>query len=224
MIGHNSIDGKYDQFKREWKCKYPTLRKEMDLLPERYPGRYHHSLGSFAIFYTPIDYNPDFVLVGNNPSWFRSNANIDREEAEQAREQVTKMENGPPKTNLYMENDFHFARQMQKVFAKHPSVLDSIVGLNRFWLQTGGNYRQFKKDISGNLDAKIQLRQIEKDCEKHTREIVQTLNPKAVFLFGAHAQKAFRNFETDYDQIPVRHPANGGVSKATRTINEFFAT
>jgi hypothetical protein len=29
-----------------------------------------HSLGNFAILYTPVRYNPKIMMIGNNPSWF----------------------------------------------------------------------------------------------------------------------------------------------------------
>ena len=213
----------YTDFARHFNPQnYPYLFREFPRMRRKFPSRYPHELGHYAIFYTPVPDQPiDFMLVGNNPSWFDSKAKQSRDAAARAEQTVRECEEGPPKDNLYLRPYFEFGTQLQQILP--PQILENIVGLNRFWMQTGVDIQQFLKDLETE-DAKKEFLLLQKECEKNTRKIVLLLKPKTVFLFGNAAQKTFLKTSLPCDFVSVRHPSNAGVSKAKSEIEHYLAS
>jgi hypothetical protein len=213
----------YTDFARHFNPQnYPYLFREFPCMRRKFPSRYPHGLGHYAIFYTPVPDQPiDFMLVGNNPSWFDSKAKESRDAAARAEQMVCGLKDGPPKEILYMRPDFDFGKQLQQILP--PQILENIVGLNRFWMQTGVDIQQFLKDLETE-DAKKEFLLLQKECEKNTRKIVLLLKPKTVFLFGNAAQKTFLKTSLPCDFVSVRHPSNAGVSKAKSEIEHYLAS
>ena len=214
----------YQKFWDEWTEKnYPELFKAMKMMRREHPEKYPHELGHFAILYTPIpDGEIDYMVIGNNPSWFHKDAKKKPEKAEEALEVIKGLEQAPPEKNLYLEGSFQFGSLLKKVFEDHPDVSENIVGLNRFWVQTGTNYSGFKNDLKNKAAAK-EFKKIEEFCRVLTREIVSILQPKTVFLMGKPAQETFKNVSMETEFVDIRHPSNGGVNLAQRRINDYFS-
>ena len=213
----------YTDFARHFNSQnYPYLFREFPRMQRKFPSRYPHGLGHYAIFYTPVPDQPiDFMLVGNNPSWFDSKATQSRDAAARAEQTVRECEEGPPKEILYLRPDFHFSKHLQQILPHQ--ILENIVGLNRFWMQTGVEIEQFRKDLE-TKDAKKEFLLLQKICERNTRKIVLMLKPKTVFLFGNAAQKTFLNTSLPCDFVNVRHPSNGGVSQAKFEIERYLSS
>ena len=213
----------YTDFARHFNPQnYPYLFREFPRMRRKFPSRYPHELGHYAIFYTPVPDQPiDYMLVGNNPSWFDSKAKQSRDAAARAEQMVCELKDGPPKENLYLRPDFDFGKQLQQILPSQ--ILENIVGLNRFWMQTGVDIGQFRRDLETN-DAKREFLRLQKECQKNTRKIVWMLKPKTVFLFGNAAQKTFLKTSLPCDFVNVRHPSNGGLSKAKSEIDRYLAS
>lgn len=211
----------YTDFARHFNPQnYPYLFREFPRMRRKFPSRYPHELGHYAIFYTPVPDQPiDFMLVGNNPSWFDSKAKESRDAAARAEQTVCGLKDGPPNEILYMRPDFDLGKQLQQILP--PQILENIVGLNRFWMQTGVDMGQFRRDLETN-DAKKEFLRLQKECQKNTRKIVWMLKPKTVFLFGGPAQKTFLNTALPYDFVNVRHPSHGGVWQAKTDVENYL--
>ena len=211
----------YTDFARHFNPQnYPYLFKEFPRMQRKFPSRYPHGLGHYAVFYTPVPDQPiDYMLVGNNPSWFDSKAKQSRDAAARAEQMVCELKDGPPKENLYLRSDFDFGRQLQQILPSQ--ILENIVGLNRFWMQTGVDIGQFRRDLETN-DAKKEFLRLQKECQKNTRKIVLMLKPKTVFLFGGPARETFLNTSLPYDFVSVRHPSHGGVWQAKTDIENYL--
>ena len=220
---NEAIDNIYQKFWDEWTNNYRQLREAMEMMRCENPEEYPHKLGHFAILYTPIpDGEIDYMVIGNSPSWFHKDAKKYPEKAEDALKIIKGLEKAPPKTNLYLEGSFQFGSLLEKVFEDPPDVLENIVGLNRFWVQTGTNYSGFKKDLKKDAAAE-EFKKIEEFCRVLTREIVSILQPKTVFLMGDHAQKTFNRVSMETEFVDIRHPSNGGVNLAKQKINDYFS-
>ena len=70
----------YTDFARHFNPQnYPYLFREFPCMRRKFPSRYPHGLGHYAIFYTPVPDQPiDFMLVGNNHTWNDSKAKESR--------------------------------------------------------------------------------------------------------------------------------------------------
>ena len=214
----------YKLFRDEW-CEqnFPNLIPEMHRIRVENPRQYPHELGHYAILYTPISYSPDHMIIGNNPSWFHSAATISESAAESARQVVIGLESKPPKKNLYKTGKFKFADEMQYVFSDHLTVLENAVGMNRFWIQTGGSYDEFRRAVSSNPDAKAEFDRIVRICEDFTVQIVHILRPKTIFLFGKHAQKLSDRVLPACEKVKhIVHPARQKY-QAKMEINDHFS-
>ena len=99
--------------------------------------------------------------------WFESKATQSRDAAARAEQTVRECEEGPPKEILYLRPDFHFSKHLQQILPHQ--ILENIVGLNRFWMQTGVEIEQFRKDLE-TKDAKKEFLLLQKICERNTRK------------------------------------------------------
>ena len=223
MNESREIQNIYKKFRAEWcEAKYQNLFNAMRLVQKHFSDNYIHELGHYAIFYTPIcNDNPDYMLIGNYPTWFHS-------EPTKAEEIVVSLTSGPPQENLYQTGEFDFAMKLRNVFDDHLDVLYNVVGLNRFWIQMLGDKSAFKEKLNQVLDeanvnaAMDEYEEIESICEESTREIVSLLKPKTVFLVGREAQNAFKNYDPPSDLINLKYPAYGWQNETKEKINDHF--
>lgn len=196
--------------------------------PDRYPalfnryrqlerdGHTKHELGHFAILYTTLRMNPKVMIVGNNPSWF------DQYDPSRALDIVKEMERGIPTVNSYLDHKHAFARQMQAGFSQvgRDDLLESCVGMNRLWVQTGS--AGVPKMVT--REERSQWREIKNWCEAGTREMVRLIKPELVLLVGVPAQNTLnRHFRKENSEIhfaEVRHPSHGGAQEFASQLKD----
>ena len=127
----------YDNFSTEFKSKeFSSVRKALSNISKNNKNdpKYLHNLGKFVIFYSLPSVNPEIMIIGDNPSWFhKKNPFLAKKNLEDVAGKI-------PKINSYKIHDHTFGNQIRNVFnlIGKESWLDKAVGLNRFWIQTGG--------------------------------------------------------------------------------------
>lgn len=146
-----------------------------------------HELGHYAILQSSIPKNPIVVMVGKNNSWFIP------KNMEKSLEAVKCLEkNIPDQDWLAKESNFanRLNSQINKISAIDPEAADILVnkrvGMNRFWLQTGDKcpHDKLKEAMDENYKLKSEWFALKKICHKWTEDIIRTINPGLVILFG----------------------------------------
>ena len=102
--------------------------------------------------------------------------------------------------------------------------LDKVVGLNRFWIQTGGGGTAELKKECEKIEAGV-IGRLEKLCESKTRQLVEILNPKIVILLGKKAQNSFSSqdrMELNFKFCDAIHPARGKWRQTASEIDSFI--
>lgn len=215
--------------------KFSSVRQALEIISEKSKETFPHPLGKFIIFYSIPSTNPKIVMVGNNPSWFyKSKKATDKDGRKKAEKNLEDVAEKLPVVNSYKEHDHKFGNQMIDVFnyIKKPEWIDEVVGLNRFFIQTGGGGTAELKKECKKLDKKIYTK-IEKLCNSYTRELVEILNPNLVILIGDDAKKSTfpnnSNYPRTYDKdrtsfVEAVHPSNrrGGWIKTAKDIQDFM--
>ena len=224
---HEAIQKIYDDFKKTFESnKYQSVRAALDKVSEKnkYNHKFKHSLGEFAIFYSLPTLKPDVVIIGNNPSWFH------KSDPKKAQENLYDLAGCIPEQNVnsYRDRGHTFGDQFCSILAaiNKEEWLDSLVGLNRFWVQTGSGGIEEVKEQSDKIEKGV-FRELEKQCEERTRKLVQILSPKMVILFGGPAQRTFgpihRKTLPHIKFCDSRHPARGGREQAIADIKNFLS-
>lgn len=199
------INAIYNEFKilfTQEKC--PELFEAIKLAEEDY---FPHSLGHFAILYTsvPKESRPKLMLVGNNPSWFinvKKNKYSTREEKKIALERVQSLESGVPSFSSYTAHNHRFAKRLETEYkrASVSNLLESTVGMNRFWVQTGSKPDALKKvtlkNNHSNYKKNKQLDELVKFCEEGTRKIIEIIEPHFLIVLGTPAKKLLVGWDT----------------------------
>ncbi len=195
---------------------YPAIFDRYRQLERDGGAKVKHELGHFAILYTPLRINPKVMIIGNNPSWF------DEYDPLLALDIVREMEQGIPTVNSYLDHKHAFARQMQAGFSQagRSDLLESCVGMNRLWVQTGST-------SAPRMDTREQTnewRDLKNRCEEGTREMVQLIKPELALLVGVPAQNTlnrhFREENPDIQFADVRHPARGGAREFASQLQD----
>ena len=197
-----AINNIYREFKRIFtKESCPELFEAMSLAQKKH---FTHPLGHFAILYTPIhkESRPKIMLVGNNPSWFvdvKKNKRLTNEEKKMALERVQNLENGIPSISSYTQNPKHrFAKRLTAEYKKASvfNLLESTVGMNRFWVQTGSEPDALKKvtlknkDSDSNIKKNNQLDELIHFCTTRTKEIIEIIEPHFLIILGTPARES----------------------------------
>jgi len=209
----------YDDFSRDFnRDNFPAV---FELIKQHNSKnnlkRQEHSLGSFAILYTPVRYKPEIMMIGNNPSWF------DKDNGVKGYRIVQELMKSPPKENSYLVHNHVYANRMQDIFARvgRMDLLVNCVGMNRFWMQTGAenaSWNRACKDYSFSLKKSLY-----EYCETGTREIIGLIKPKVVLLVGAKAQKLLPKGNYLDTQIQhVSYPLGGGITLLEQEIREII--
>tara|TARA_B100000686_G_scaffold249401_1_gene259410 strand:- start:443 stop:1171 length:729 start_codon:yes stop_codon:yes gene_type:complete len=185
------IQNIYDKFHQEfYSQKFIAIRDALKRisLKNRNQRDFFHDLGKFVIFYSLPTVNPKVVIIGNNPSWFHeSNSTLAKENLDDVAEKI-------PTINSYKVHGHKFGNDLNNIFDSigREYWTDEIVGLNRFWIQTGGKgTKELKKECNknGKLDVYKDIKNL---CEKYTKDLVEILNPKLIILLGKPAQNIYK--------------------------------
>ncbi len=180
------------------------------------PSDYH--LGGWSILYTPIRWNPKFMLIGNNPSWF------DKDSPATSAAIIQKLMEGPPNDNSYMEHNHTFGMRLRGIFGKlgRLDLLSNCVGMNRCWLQTGPENTSWQNAFMANSTALGTS--FENYCEGKTLEIIRLLEPETVLLIGAKAGRlAPDHFEGSTEIRQVAYPLGRGITQLTSQLAEILS-
>ncbi len=187
----SEIQNIYDKFYEEFYSeKHRAIRDALKKisLKRKNESKFLHDLGKFVIFYSLPSVNPKIVVIGNNPSWFHpSNSTLAKENLDDVAEKI-------PTINSYKEHGHKFGDALINIFNAigREHWIDEIVGLNRFWIQTGGGGTSELKGECKNNGKLAVYENIKNLCEKYTKELVKVLNPKLVILLGNKAQKIYK--------------------------------
>ena len=121
---------------------------------------------------------------------------------------------------------------MEKVFRhlEKEDWINTVVGLNRFWIQTGGKGTdELKKEIEKIKPTKPKFKlfnDLENICEEGTKKIVKILNPQLVILLGNYAQNTFSSSDKqnmpDINFCNAIHPAYNKEEETAEDINRFL--
>jgi len=182
------IQSIYDKFHKEFYSeKYKAVRDALKSisLREKNNSKHLHDLGKFVIFYSLPTVSPKIVVIGNNPSWFHpSNSTLAKENLDDVAEKI-------PTINSYEKHRHKFGDALINIFNEigREHWIDEIVGLNRFWIQTGG---KGTKELKKECKSKKKYQDLKNLCEKYTKELVEILNPKLIILLGKPAQKIYK--------------------------------
>lgn len=220
----NEINNVYDEFKQTLNSeKFQVVKEALLNLSLKNKGKknFFHDLGKFIILYSLPSINPKVVIVGNNPSWFhKSNPVLAKENLKDVAEKI-------PNLNSYKEHNHKFGDAMMKVFGYlgKEDWINTIVGLNRFWIQTGGGgTNELKKEIEKIESGRF--KELENICEEGTKKLIKLLDPKLVILLGNPAQNTFS--EVDRQNMSsikfcnAIHPARNKEKKTAEDIESFL--
>ncbi len=217
-----SINSIYEEFKLLFnKKRCPELFEAMKTAEKDY---FPHSLGHFAILYTPVpkESRPKLMLIGNNPSWFvdvNKNKTLENKEKKIALERVKSLENGVPSFSSYTQEPKHrFAKRLETEYknASVFSLLEDTVGMNRFWIQTGSDPEALKKVVLennvSNAKKNSQLEKLIEFCTEQTKKIIKIIEPHFLIILGTPARKCLDDWDAPksisikFSQHPDRSP------------------
>ena len=176
-----------------------------------------HRLGSFAILYTPVRRRPDIMIIANNPSWF------DKYDFDTAEEIVRELMNGPPRVVSYVDHNHVFAHRLQDAFRRlnRIDLLETCVGMNRLWLQTGPENSSWNKACRTRSN-KLGVSLIEY-CEGKSIEIIKLIRPRVALLVGSKAQKLMPEQRMDDTEVKhVAYPLGGGITELGHQLKEII--
>ena len=224
----NEIQNIYDKFHQEfYSQKFMAIRDALKSisLREKNNPKHLHDLGKFVIFYSLPTISPKVVIIGDNPSWFQtSNPVLAEKNLEDVAEKI-------PTINSYKSHGHKFGNQIIDVFNAigRENWLDEIVGLNRFWIQTGGGGTTELKDECKKNGQLFLYEEIKHLCEKYTKDLVKLLNPNLVILLGKKAQNIYKPIVNNSFYNPNRrsfifaiHPARGKWRQTASEIDTFL--
>ncbi|MBF0332592.1 MAG: hypothetical protein HQL40_02955 [Alphaproteobacteria bacterium] len=178
-----------------------------------------HQLGSYVILYTPPRVRPPLMLIADRPSWF------DEFSPEKALANLADVAAKIPSVNSYLDHDHKFARFVKSAFEEDKEyLLETCVGLNRFWFQTGPNFSA--PSNREHPDLRAAWRKAVAHCKEGTRELIEIVNPRSVALIGGGAQEAVReSFRARHGAIvfeDCRDPARGGQKQFVTDLKKLI--
>lgn len=223
----NEIQNIYDKFHQEFYSQdFVAIRDALKSISLRNKNnkKYLHDLGKFVVFYSLPTLSPKVVVIGDNPSWFhQGNPDLAKINLDDVAEKI-------PTVNSYKDHDHKFGNQLIDIFTaiEREHWIDEVVGLNRFWVQTGGGGTKELKDECKNNGKKDKYDTIKNLCENYTKDLVKLLNPKLVILLGKKAQKIYypgvKSFYNPNQKsfIFAIHPARGQWKNTAYEIYKFL--
>ena len=189
------IQNIYDKFSNHfYSDEFYLVRLALEKISNSNEKYFPHELGKYIIFYSIPTFDPDLVIIANNPSWF------DRYDNKLAKQNLEDVAGKLPTVNSYKDHNHKFGNEIVKVFEAigRKNWIDEVVGLNRFWIQTGGKgTEELKKTIKEleieNMPLKppMLFKKIENICHEYTKDLIRILNPKILILLGKPAQNVF---------------------------------
>ena len=219
------IQNIYDKFHQEfYSQEFMAIRDALKRISLRGKNnsKHLHDLGKFVIFYSLPTVNPKVVVIGDNPSWFhKSNSILAEENLDDVAEKI-------PTINSYKKHGHAFGNQLNDIFNAigREHWIDEVVGLNRFWIQTGGGGTSELKSECKNNGKLAVYENIKNLCERYTKDLVKVLNPKLIILLGKKAQNIYKPIYNNSFYNSKRrsfifgiHPARG---KWKQTADEIY--
>lgn len=198
------------------------------------PAAHPLLLTPHPVFQTPVMARPKIMLVGNNNSWF------DRRCPAQAQKNLSQLVSVAPKVNSYMDHGTDFAKELKQVFGPDKNgvqglgklgYLSTCVGINRLWIQIGGNKNRpegVRSMDSVAKDPSLALGQSFADyCETRTRKLIDAIQPEILVLLGKPAQGLYTAHAAPNGCQVVKsdHPSHrkkGGVITVANAIRPFL--
>ena len=187
-----------------------------------------HELGHYAILQSNIPKNPIIVMVGKNNSWFIP------DNMEESLKVVKSLEDNIPDQD-WSARGSNFANrlnsQINKIRTINPEAADILVnkrvGMNRIWFQTGSNcpHHSLKEAMKKNYKLEYEWSALKKICHKWTEDIIRTINPGIVILFGNRsdddcAWNLFENRE-DGEKFLIKHCPHPSGSNNGQNFDKF---
>jgi hypothetical protein len=127
---------------------------------------------------------------------------------------------GPPTKSSYIEDNYKLARTFRDAFTDigRIDLLESSVGMNRIWLQTGPSMPGWSRALasrSENLGLSFS-----EYCEMQTLKIIKLIDPQVLTLVGAKAQQLdiLDLLNTDIEVENVSYPFGGGMTAFRREL------
>ena len=204
----------YTEFEEVFtKDNFPHVFQVIESYNESLSGQAHR-YGNYARLYTPATYKPKIMIVGSNPSWF------DKDSAYKAQQIVKSLMKGPPAKSSYIEHSYNLALKFQSAFTDigRIDLLESAVGMNRLWLQTGPSMSGWTKSLNSRSDT---LNQSFADyCGVQTLKIIKLIDPQVLMLVGAKVQQLdiLDLLNTDIEVENVSYPFGGGMTAFRREL------
>ena len=214
-----SIQKYYSDFKKNFNKKnFPAVFNKIEKHNAEEKRGKEHDLGSFVILYTPVRYKPNIMLIGNNPSWFH------KKDPETGYKIVQELMKSPPKESSYIVHNHVFAQSMQRIFGYvgRRDLLETCVGMNRLWLQTGSNYGSWNT-VCNERSWKLG-QSLTEYCENKTKEIIKLIKPKVVLLIGQKAWDLFQSDERPSNIKCVDYPYSTGNISLQQDLEKIIQT
>ena len=129
----------------------------------------------FCIFYTKPSYNPDILIIGQNPSKFNPTDDTSEEDKYMMSGRI-------PEINSYLRHNHKFALKLREVFASQYDEYfpPRSVGMN-LWFAQG---KLFNTPDTNNL---------KKFCKIQTLKLIKILKPKTILCIGFEVFRELNN-------------------------------
>ena len=141
----------------------------------------------FCILYTAPSYNPDILIIGQNPSNFNQTN-------EMSDEDMYMMSGRIPEINSYLQHNHKFALKIREVFSSESDkqYLLKSVGMN-IWYAQGSKLDQVKMTED--------LKDMKEFCKKQTFKMINILRPKTIFSIGFKVFDELNNKDKHKDTL-----------------------
>lgn len=125
----------------------------------------------FKVFYGPVNLNPPLMIISYNPGG-------DETSFEQDLARFSKGDFSIPAVNSYVERPYAMAKKMRDFFEGHLNLLGESVVFPILFFRSK-NVKYWKRRL-----GKTTRNDMEAFCYGKVKEIIQTVNPKALLVLG----------------------------------------
>ena len=130
--------------------------------------RFQHEFGSsgFAVFYSPVFYEPDVLFVGFNPGGSPADFDVDRSRR-------------VPTQHEYLHEHYDLARKMRGMFATLGKLetLKNSVKMNSIFFRTSNSDKW-------RTIPTLTRHRLEGFCDQRVRQIIEVLHPRIIICEG----------------------------------------
>tara|TARA_B100001029_G_C14940223_1_gene382775 strand:- start:57 stop:782 length:726 start_codon:yes stop_codon:yes gene_type:complete len=160
----------------------------------------------YVALYTPVLNEPDFAIIGNNPSWFIGEEPItkDLKDKEDSRTNKLKYIHQINAYTKYPEPTYHikinkfFDKFLEKMYGSSDEKItkayieNNVMGWNSQFIQTGSKDSDKLKNF---CKGKPQIEDIYKKAYVISKKILNLVRPKIVIHFGVHSALASGSYQ-----------------------------